>query len=49
MSEYSDIAWGIDNVKRDLQSVSLGLNASLTPALAIERFKELLKAKTDVG
>lgn len=49
MSEYSDYAWGVDNVKRDLQSFGLGLAASLTPAIAVQRFKELIKAKSDAG
>lgn len=46
MSEFSEFAWGMPDVKRELSYPRL---TEISPATAISTFKELILGRPDVG
>ena len=49
MSDFSDLAWGTAEVRRDLDNVIEKAAASLSPTVALETFKGLVFGRSDVG
>lgn len=50
MSEFVELAWGIGEIKRDLQSVvETATSTSTSPTLALESLRSLVLSRPDAG
>lgn len=49
MSEFSEFAWGITEVKRDLDISLQSAHTSSSPSVALEALRALVLARPDVG